>query len=84
MKILKELDPFLALLTSLVLLTAYIYQTFATKQYVDQKHEEVKNLTVQMVDAHRTSLNEIKESLRNIDLRTWEMQKELGDRRRGK
>lgn len=61
-KLFKSPEALISMLIACVSALAYVYTTFATVTYVDKKHEEVKEVLV-----------EIKDSVKSIDLRVWQL-----------
>jgi len=69
MKMLNTLNPLLNVLAAVIIVLSYVYTTFATKnevkQYVDQKHDLAMGILVQ-----------IRDDVKAIDKKVWELSKE--------
>lgn len=73
MKGLKDASFWVTLLATLCALLGYVYSTFATTKYVDDKTQAVS-------DKLMPSINSIKEAVDRIDQRTWEEHQRHSDR----
>mgnify|MGYP001279716730 CR=1 FL=1 len=62
-------EALIAALVALITGIAYVLTTFATVDYVDKRHVEVKDVLLKM-DTH----------LESIDARLWELNKKQGDK----
>lgn len=83
MKFLKELDPLMSFTVGVVGGMAYVFTNFASVNYVDKTNEKtvkyvdqrVEEVTVRESMAREqmlTLLNQIKDSVRTVEQRTWE------------
>lgn len=73
MSILKKIDPLLGLVAMLVSTLAYVFTTFATRAYVDERHAEAIEHSDQNFVKNREPLLEMRETLKIIDQRTYDM-----------
>lgn len=72
MKSFKAPEVLISAIVAAVSALAYVYTTFATISYVDKRHEEVKEV-----------LLDIKDSVRSIDIRLWQMKSAEKTTKRG-
>lgn len=61
-----SISPFIALIGSVLGLLAYIYTTFATVKFVQDKHDEIKSL-----------IDDLREWTKLVDQRLWEINQKL-------
>lgn len=59
-------SPILAIVGSILGLLAYVYTTFATVKYVQEKHDEIKNI-----------VEDMREWTKLVDQRLWEISQKL-------
>lgn len=64
MKFFRDYQAIVAMMVAVVSCVAYVHTTFAAIDYVDKRHAEITEM-----------LKEIKDSIKSIDQKLWEMNK---------
>jgi hypothetical protein len=68
--------PSFGLLSGVAVFVVYIFEKFATVRYVDEKYEDAIEHTDQQTGVLVGHLDELKEMIKTIDQRIWELQRE--------
>lgn len=84
MKFLSEIHPLFTAVGTAVAVVAYCFQAFATIKYVDDKHASAIAHADRNFEINRAVLLEVRDIVKSMEARTWEMHQSERRPARGK